>query len=150
LTVDSHRERAQELAGSKIAVISVDTLPPGSAENPRVEIRPDDVAFLVYTSGSTGRPKGVMKTHGFILGDALDVTGAACIVPEDRILLLASLWGGQALCTTWCALVNGATLMSFPAVENGVTGLAEWLNKQRVSIFISASSLFRHFMKSID
>jgi acyl-coenzyme A synthetase/AMP-(fatty) acid ligase len=150
LTVDSHRERVQELAGSKMGVISVDALPPGSAENPKIEIGTDDIAFLVYTSGSTGRPKGVMKTHGCILRDALDVARAASIVPEDRILLLASLWGNQALCTTWCALVNGATLMSFPVVENGVTGLAEWLIKQRVSFFISASSLFRHFMKSID
>jgi non-ribosomal peptide synthetase component F len=133
-----------------MGVISVDALPPGSAENPKVERGPDDIAFLVYTSGSTGRPKGVMKTHGCILRDALDVARAASIVPEDRILLLASLWGNQALCTTWCALVNGATLMSFPVVENGVTGLAEWLIKQRVSFFISASSLFRHFMKSID
>ena len=64
-----------------------------------------------------------MKTHGSILRNALDVAGAAGIVPEDRILLVASLWGGLALNTTWFTLVNGATLMSFPVVENGFTGL---------------------------
>jgi acyl-coenzyme A synthetase/AMP-(fatty) acid ligase len=150
LTVDSHWAQAQEIAGSKIGVINIDTLPPVTAESPKIEIGPDDIASLVYTSGSTGQPKGVMQTHGSILRNALDVTGAAGIVPEDRILLVASLWGGLALNTTWFTLVNGATLMSFPVVENGFTGLAEWLTKQRVSIFVSASSLFRHFMKSID
>lgn len=150
LTVDSHWEQAQELAGSKIDVISVDMLLPGTEESPKIEIGPDDIAFLVYTSGSTGQPKGVMVTHGLILRNAHNLAGAADIVPEDRILLLASLGGSQALATTWSTLVNGATLMSFPVEENGVTGLAEWLTKQRVSLFVSASSLFRHFMKSID
>ena len=30
---------------------------------PRVDLGPDDVAFLTYTSGTTGVPKGAMNTH---------------------------------------------------------------------------------------
>ena len=65
-------------------------------------------------------------------------------------MLVASLWGAQALSTTWLALMHGASLVSFPAVENGVTGLAERMIEKRVSIFASASSLFRNFMKTVD
>jgi amino acid adenylation domain-containing protein len=32
-------------------------------DNPRGEVTPDDLAYVVYTSGSTGTPKGVMLTH---------------------------------------------------------------------------------------
>ena len=150
MTIDSCLEQAMEFAGARLRVIDVDApLGCGTAERPAIELDPDDPGLLVYTSGSTGRPKGVMKTHGMILRDALDVGRAARVAPEDRVLLVASLWGGQAQCTTWIALFCGAALMSFPAVENGVTGLAEWMIDKRVSIFISASSLFRHFIKTV-
>lgn len=32
-------------------------------EGTRVEVAPEDVAYLVYTSGTTGQPKGTMETH---------------------------------------------------------------------------------------
>jgi amino acid adenylation domain-containing protein/thioester reductase-like protein len=34
-----------------------------SIENPRCEIRPENLAYIIYTSGSTGRPKGVAIEH---------------------------------------------------------------------------------------
>lgn len=30
---------------------------------PTVDVRPDDIAYLLYTSGSTGKPKGVILSH---------------------------------------------------------------------------------------
>ncbi|MCC6983843.1 MAG: AMP-binding protein [Bauldia sp.] len=150
LTVDAHGALAAELAEPGVEVLGLDQpFPSDGIVRPRPEIDPYDTAFLVYTSGSTGQPKGVMQTHGHTLRDVLDLTRTCGIVPEDRILLLASLWGAQAVNTTWNALANGATLMSFPAVENGVAGLSDWLVAERVTFFIAASSLFRTFVRSV-
>ncbi len=150
LTVGGCLAQAEEIAGARLAVVDVDALQNGVAERPSIDVGPDDTAFLVYTSGSTGRPKGVMQTHGQLQRSALDIGRAVGITRDDRVLLVASLWGAQALSATWLALMHGASLVSFPAVENGVTGLAERMIEKRVSIFASASSLFRHFMKTVD
>lgn len=151
LTNADHVDLARQLGRDNMAVVRVDKAE--NADNPgdpKLDIRPDDIALLVYTSGSTGQPKGVMQTHGHTLRDAADATSVADIGPQDRVLLLASLWGAQAVSTTWLTLANGATLMSFPAVESGTTGLAQWLIAKHVTVFVAAASLFRHFVRSLD
>jgi non-ribosomal peptide synthetase component F len=35
-----------------------------SSDEPDVEVRADDLAYISFTSGSTGRPKGVQGCHG--------------------------------------------------------------------------------------
>ena len=41
--------------------VGIDNLLNGSnTENPKLDLKNDDIAFLIYTSGSTGLPKGVM------------------------------------------------------------------------------------------
>jgi amino acid adenylation domain-containing protein len=115
-----------------------------------MEIGSSSLAFLIYTSGSTGLPKGVMKSHGALVHNVYRISTGLGLSEDDRIVLLASLSGGQGVTTTWTALLTGATLCPFPTMERGVTGLAQWLTENRVSVFISAASLFRHFMLTLD
>ena len=35
----------------------------GNIENPKVDIKPENLCYCIYTSGSTGKPKGVMIEH---------------------------------------------------------------------------------------
>ena len=151
LTVEGSRALAEAIAGTGIEVIDIERFSEDATADDLsgIVIRPDDTAFLVYTSGSTGRPKGVMQTHGHTLRDAADVVGELGIGPDDRIVLLASLWGAQAVSTTFIALLTGALLVSFPVVENGTNELARILSEQRVTVFVAASSLFRHFVKAL-
>ena len=59
----------QEDSGCKMIIsddpltgeVDIDNLLKGeNAQNPKVDLENDDIAFLIYTSGSTGLPKGVM------------------------------------------------------------------------------------------
>jgi non-ribosomal peptide synthetase component F len=119
LTAGGSLARAREIADARLCLIKVDALEDGAAERINIGRGPDDTAFLVYTSGSTGQPKGVMQTHGQLLRSILALGRALGITLDDRVLLVSSLWGAQALSTPWLAFMHGAALVWFPAAENG-------------------------------
>jgi amino acid adenylation domain-containing protein len=146
----SNRALAGEIAGANRVVVSFGENSSGADGDSNFKIAPGDPAFLVYTSGSTGRPKGVVQTHRNILHNALRLTRGMKLRAEDRIILLASLSGAQGVATMWCALLNGAALCPFPAMEKGVTGLAGWMVAQEISVYVSSASLFRHFMRTLN
>jgi non-ribosomal peptide synthetase component F len=147
-----HRDIALSIADPGATIMVVDEL---SEEGRRADDQNDapglgDVAMLIYTSGTTGRPKGVMQSHGHIMRNAFANIRRMAVSPADRIMLVTSPWGALGNDTIWIAFASGAGLVSHPANVNGVTGLGERLNRDRITIHISASSLFRHFIKSLD
>ena len=148
---ESNHQLSAEIGSGKIATICFEDMATrGVDENPEVNIPAGDIAFLVYTSGSTGRPKAVMQTHRQVFHNATRLSRVLQIAAEDRIALFASLSGTQGVATTWCGLVNGASVLPFPALEQGVGGIAVWMQDEKVSVYISAASLFRHVMKSLN
>jgi amino acid adenylation domain-containing protein len=151
LTDHAHREAAAAIAGANTSVVCCeDEIADGPAHNPGIVIAPNATAHLVFTSGSTGRPKGVQQTHGQILHQTVGYTRATELTCDDRLTLLAALSGGQGVCTTWTALLNGAALLPFSVIENSTAGLAEWITDREITVYFSSASLFRHFMKSLD
>jgi amino acid adenylation domain-containing protein len=122
----------------------------GPSQNPAIDLSPHATAFLMYTSGSSGQPKIVMQTHRFVLHNALRHTVTQRLQPDDRIALLAALSGAQGMGTAWSALANGASLFLHATMEKGVTDLASWLNHHQITIYVSASSVHRHFMRTLD
>lgn len=154
VTDERNQLLAAKIAGGRSAVVLFRT-PPAEAdakpnlENPLPSIAPGDLAFLIYTSGSTGKPKGVMQTHRNVLHNAMRLTVGMRFNHEDRVNLLASLSGGQGISTGFAALLNGAALCPFPAMEKGVTGFAEWMREHRINVHVSSASLFRHFVRTL-
>ncbi|WP_421726234.1 AMP-binding protein [Bauldia sp.] len=122
----------------------------GKSSDPSLPITIQDPSLLVYTSGSTGRPKGVLKSHGSILRVALSASADDMrFTAGDRIVATTAPWGSQAMNTAFSVLLNGATLMPFPAARRGVTGLSEWLTESDATVFMTSSSLCRHFLKTL-
>ena len=110
---------------------------------------PEDLSFLIQSSGSTGRSKRVMLTQRVVLGSVTRHNAELQIQTEDRILLLASSSALQALGNIFCALLYGATICPYPVAEKSIFGLGEWIRRHHITIYISAASAFRNFLKTL-
>jgi long-chain acyl-CoA synthetase len=61
-------------------------------EGARVEVAPEDTAYLVYTSGTTGQPKGTMETHSNVAFNSEVYRTWMQIGNEDIVLGIAPLF----------------------------------------------------------
>lgn len=136
-------------AGTRVA--EIESLPSGdNPDLPTPRIDPGAPAYLLYTSGTTGRPRGVIQTHRNLLRNVFNLTrGEMAVDSRDRFSALTSLAMGQGVATLFTALLNGATLLPFPLLQQGFDRLAEWLRDRRVSIYTSSVSVFRQFASSL-
>jgi amino acid adenylation domain-containing protein len=141
---------ANRLAPNGLHVLNLDNISSGTlTENLGLTLSPDDLAYIIYTSGSTGWPKGVTQSQRTVLHNALKYTNGLHICSEDRVTLLASLGTGQGVPTMFCTLLNGAILYPFNIREEGMTPLGDWLITAEISVYISASTVFRHFTQTL-
>lgn len=143
---------ARELAKhNRCQLLNIDELDASSfVEEPDSSISPDSLAWILYTSGSTGQPKGVVQTHRNVLHDIMNYTNAFHICQVDRLILLTSYSVVDTVRTMYGALLNGASLYPLDVKEEGLTHLADWLNHHQITIYRSFSTLFRHFIDTLD
>ena len=116
-----------------------------STDNLNLPISPTNLANIIYTSGSTGKPKGVVQNHCNLLHNCRNYTNSMQIVPRDRMTLLHSCSVMGAVNGIFNALLNGATLYPFDVKKEGLNNLAKWLIDEKITIYYSVVTLFRHF-----
>ncbi len=82
----------------------------------------DDLAFLQYTSGSTNTPKGVMVSHGNLMHNAMTITNAFGLTPEDRCVLWLPPYHDMGL-------IGGILTQVFAGVETILMAPAYFLQR---------------------
>jgi amino acid adenylation domain-containing protein len=142
---------AKSLITTGCQIVNIDEIDRSlSTENLNLPISPDAIACILPTSGSTGEPKGVIHSHRTLLHACLRWTKARSICPEDRALAIGSychIGGTNHLLAT---LLNGATVYPFNIKELGLTNLADWMIAEKITIYHSVSTVFRHFINSLN
>jgi long-chain acyl-CoA synthetase len=119
----------------------------------RVEVGPDDVAFLQYTGGTTGIAKGAMLLHRNMVANVLQVDAwqapIVAVEPKtDRMLIVTALPLYHIFALTACflyAISNGATCLLIPNPRD-IPGLIKELRKHRVNSFPAVNTLYNALM----
>ena len=144
LTQQSLAELFAGMAG-RVVCIDDDAVAESSANNPKVAIQPDNLAYAIYTSGSTGTPKGVMVRHRSVLNllqgleQAIysDVPASACVSMNAPVVFDASV-------KQWIRLLKGNSLCILPEEKRfDPEALVAYLNEKRIDVLDCTPSVLR-------
>lgn len=145
LTDSAHKTLGEKISTPNLKVIDLEDLDNSlSAENTKLPIVPESLAYIYFTTGSTDKPKGVMDTHRNVLHNIRRYTNSLQISPEDRLTLLHAPHLSACVSSQFGALLNGATLFPKPIKASTVNTLADWLIDKKITIYHSTPSVFEY------
>lgn len=87
------------------------TAPHPLQDDPRLDARSGDPAYLIYTSGSTGRPKGVAVPHGAVVNLLESMARAPGCSAHDRLLAVTTPSFDIAVLELFLPLGTGGTVV---------------------------------------
>jgi acetyl-CoA synthetase len=123
-----------------------------SADCPAEPMASEDRLFVLYTSGSTGKPKGVVHTTaGYNLWAHLTFQWVFDIRDDDIHWCTADVgWITGHSYIVYGPLSNGATTVMYEGAPRPSKPGAFWelIQKHRITIFYTAPTAIRLFMKS--
>ncbi|MEM7049901.1 MAG: amino acid adenylation domain-containing protein [Acidobacteriota bacterium] len=112
--------------------------------DPRVDIGPENLAYIIHTSGSTGRPKGVMIPHRGVVNRLTFAPAAGHLRSGDRFLHKASISFDVSVLEIFLPLLaGGRVVMARPGGHQEPSHLAALVRDQGVHQGIFTPSLLR-------
>ncbi len=119
----------------------------------RVDLGPDDLAFLQYTGGTTGVPKGVELTHGNMVANVQQ--GYAWVHPflddgRETIVTALPLYHIFALTVSCLLFVRIGAANLLIANPRDIPNFVKALSKQRFSVIIGVNTLFNALLNNAD
>ena len=147
---ETARRRAERVR-SRLIITSLEEVPRGSVDFPRVDVALDELAFLQPTSGTSGESRAVMIRQRNILG-VLDTSHAAYGVgPDDVLVSWVPPWHDLGL----VRFVIGAVYNGAPChiVAPSIQTIPRWLEtvtRERATITGAPDFAYRMAARMVD
>lgn len=127
-------------------ILNIDEIDPATpTNNLELPVPPEALAYIIYTSGSTGKPKGVFQNNRNLLHNCMNQTNAFHLGVGDRMPLVHSCSVMGAVRVIYNALLNGVSLYPLDVKAEGLSALRNLLSYEKITVFHSVATLFRHF-----
>ncbi len=112
-------------------------------------ISKDDLAYIMYTSGRTGKPKGVAVTHGNLAYSTAARFGLYSERPETFLLFSSFSFDSSVVGIFWTLATGGHLVLGTRRIEQDLAGLANILEKEKITHTLLLPSLYSQLIKSI-
>jgi amino acid adenylation domain-containing protein/thioester reductase-like protein len=113
-------------------------------DNPKVEIAPNNLAYIIYTSGSTGNPKGVMVEHQGVVR----LVKGQDYIPFDknlRVLQVSSPSFDAFTFDVYSTLLNGGELFLYPDNHLDLESINQLIEKYQINTILLTAVLFEQW-----
>ena len=122
-----------------------------SSNNPCIDIKSENAAYMIYTSGSTGKPKGVVNTHKGILNRLLWMQDAYMLNSEDVVLQKTPFSFDVSVWEFLWPLFTGASIVEAkPGGHMDPDYLAYLIWKEKITTLHFVPSMLSAFLDSAD
>jgi amino acid adenylation domain-containing protein len=120
-------------------------------ENPAVNVRAEDLLYVIYTSGTSGKPKGVMLNHKGRVNNFFDFINRFHIAENDRLLSVSALSFDMTAFDILGVLASGAAIvLPDKTEEREPEKWYELIDKYKVSIWHSAPALLKLLIEKME
>ncbi|MBW4626901.1 MAG: amino acid adenylation domain-containing protein [Brasilonema octagenarum HA4186-MV1] len=105
----------ERLPQHQAQVVCIDTdeerIAVASEENPKTQVTPENLAYILYTSGSTGKPKGVQIEHRCVVNFLNSMRKEPGLTQEDVLLAVTTICFDIAGLELYLPLIVGARIV---------------------------------------
>jgi len=119
-----------------------------SADDPGVDISPNDILAIIYTSGTTGLPKGVIKKHKDSLCTIRLINGLGQIRTDDRCLALYPLFHAGLIHANFCIMMWGATQWLLQRFDP--EAILELIDREKITNLMGVPTMVIRLMEHPD
>lgn len=126
-----------------------DQLQKYSVEDPEVEIKGSDLAYVLYTSGSTGKPKGIAIEHHSLVNFLCSMRKKPGIKTGDKLLAVTTISFDISGLEIYLPLLAGAELLlTDPEIARDGRELLDLIRSEKVTILQATPSAWRMLLLS--